>query len=85
MNRSFSVSIVAGVLYYSPVMIIDTGKLLSFVFIPVHNRNESHIHPSTCSSALRASPKRGGFRDISDWLSCVSNKLFNGWHAESYT
>uniref|UniRef100_UPI002E778B9C ribosomal protein S12 n=1 Tax=[Bauhinia] glauca var. hupehana TaxID=228522 RepID=UPI002E778B9C len=38
------------------------------------------MHPSTCSSALRASPKSGGFRDISDWLSCVSNKLFNSWH-----
>nr|YP_010636603.1 ribosomal protein S12 [Saxifraga aristulata]WBQ49075.1 ribosomal protein S12 [Saxifraga aristulata] len=38
------------------------------------------MHPSTCSSALRTSPKSGGFRDISYWLSCVSNKLLNGWH-----
>nr|AXF84093.1 ribosomal protein S12 [Ammopiptanthus mongolicus] len=38
------------------------------------------MHPSTRSSALRASPKSGGFRDISDWLSCVSNKLFHSWH-----
>nr|YP_008575136.1 ribosomal protein S12 [Eucalyptus obliqua]YP_008575221.1 ribosomal protein S12 [Eucalyptus radiata]YP_008575306.1 ribosomal protein S12 [Eucalyptus delegatensis]YP_008575391.1 ribosomal protein S12 [Eucalyptus verrucata]YP_008575476.1 ribosomal protein S12 [Eucalyptus baxteri]YP_008575561.1 ribosomal protein S12 [Eucalyptus diversifolia]YP_008575646.1 ribosomal protein S12 [Eucalyptus sieberi]YP_008575731.1 ribosomal protein S12 [Eucalyptus elata]YP_008575816.1 ribosomal protein S12 [Euc len=38
------------------------------------------MHPSTCSSTLRTSPKSGGFRDISDWLSCVSNKLFNSWH-----
>nr|WQM48195.1 ribosomal protein S12 [Griffitharia hemsleyi]WQM48196.1 ribosomal protein S12 [Griffitharia hemsleyi] len=39
------------------------------------------MHPSTCSSSLRTSPKSGGFRDISDWLSCVSNKLFNSWHS----
>nr|YP_009674231.1 ribosomal protein S12 [Salix gracilistyla]YP_009674232.1 ribosomal protein S12 [Salix gracilistyla]QDK59187.1 ribosomal protein S12 [Salix gracilistyla]QDK59188.1 ribosomal protein S12 [Salix gracilistyla] len=38
------------------------------------------MHPSTCPSALRASPESGGFGDISDWLSCVSNKLFNSWH-----
>nr|YP_009574275.1 ribosomal protein S12 [Uvaria macrophylla]QBM31989.1 ribosomal protein S12 [Uvaria macrophylla] len=38
------------------------------------------MHPSTCSSALRTSSKRWGFRDISDWLSCVSNKLSNSWH-----
>nr|YP_009575450.1 ribosomal protein S12 [Crocus cartwrightianus]YP_009575536.1 ribosomal protein S12 [Crocus sativus]QBJ06074.1 ribosomal protein S12 [Crocus cartwrightianus]QBJ06160.1 ribosomal protein S12 [Crocus cartwrightianus]QBJ06250.1 ribosomal protein S12 [Crocus sativus] len=38
------------------------------------------MHPSTCSSTLRASSKSGGFRDISYWLSCVSNKLFNSWH-----
>nr|QBC71942.1 ribosomal protein S12 [Gisekia sp. GY-2019] len=38
------------------------------------------MHPSTCSSALRTSPKSGGFRYIFDWLSCVSNKLFNSWH-----
>nr|QBC72833.1 ribosomal protein S12 [Viburnum cylindricum] len=38
------------------------------------------MHPSTCSSTLRASPKSGGFCDISDWLSCISNKLFNSWH-----
>uniref|UniRef100_A0A6N2N104 Uncharacterized protein n=1 Tax=Salix viminalis TaxID=40686 RepID=A0A6N2N104_SALVM len=30
-----------------------------------------------------ASPESGGFGDISDWLSCVSNKLFNSWHVES--
>nr|AFK45045.1 unknown [Lotus japonicus] len=46
--------------------------------------NESHIHPSTSSSALRASPKSGGFGDISDWLSCLSNKLFHSWHGKSY-
>ncbi|GFP98277.1 30S ribosomal protein s12 chloroplastic [Phtheirospermum japonicum] len=54
-------------------------------FVSVHDLNESHIHPSTCSSTLRTSPKRGGFRDISNWLSCISNKLFNSWHVESYT
>ncbi|MCE3050581.1 hypothetical protein HAX54_047610, partial [Datura stramonium] len=48
-----------------------------------HDLNESHIHPSTCSSMLRAPPKSRGFRDISDWLSCISNKLFNSWHIES--
>ena len=74
----------SSILSYSLVMIIDTGKFISFVG-PVHNLNESHIHPSTCSSALRTSPKSGGFRDVSDWLSCVSNKLFNSWHAESFT
>lgn len=66
--------------FYSQVLIIDTGKV---VFR--HDLNESHIHPSTCSSALRTPPKSGGFRNISDWLSCVSNKLFNSWHVESYT
>ena len=71
-------------LSYSLVTIINAGNFLSFVS-PVHNLNESHIHPSTCSSALRTSPKSGGFRDVSNWLSCVSNKLFNSWHAESFT
>lgn len=56
-----------------------------FFFVPAHNLNESHIHPSTRSSALRTSPKSGGFLDISDWLSCVSNKLVNSWHVKSYT
>ncbi|KAK7297245.1 hypothetical protein VNO77_48717 [Canavalia gladiata] len=46
----------------------------------VYDLNESHIHPSTCPSALRTSPKSGGFCDISNWLSCVSNKLFHSWH-----
>lgn len=68
-------------LSYSAVLIIDTVKAAFFA----HDLNESHIHPSTCSSALGASPKRGGFGDISDWLSCISNKLFNRWHVESYT
>lgn len=76
--------IVNGVLpFYSLVRVIDTVKIVSFVL--AHDLNESHIHPSTCSSTLRTSSKSGGFRDISDWLSCVSNKLFNSWHAESYT
>nr|YP_009054859.1 ribosomal protein S12 [Triticum timopheevii]YP_009057258.1 ribosomal protein S12 [Triticum turgidum]YP_009057340.1 ribosomal protein S12 [Aegilops searsii]YP_009057422.1 ribosomal protein S12 [Aegilops sharonensis]YP_009057951.1 ribosomal protein S12 [Aegilops longissima]YP_009058033.1 ribosomal protein S12 [Aegilops bicornis]YP_009058115.1 ribosomal protein S12 [Aegilops kotschyi]AIG90451.1 ribosomal protein S12 [Triticum aestivum]AIG91107.1 ribosomal protein S12 [Aegilops speltoides va len=44
--------------------------------------NESHIHPSTCSSTLRASFKRGRFSSISYWLSCVSNKLFNRRHSK---
>nr|YP_010132889.1 ribosomal protein S12 [Clerodendranthus spicatus]QWE36225.1 ribosomal protein S12 [Clerodendranthus spicatus] len=35
------------------------------------------MHPSTCSSTLRTSPKSRGFRDISNGLSCISNKLFN--------
>nr|YP_010991450.1 ribosomal protein S12 [Crepidium purpureum]WOX61816.1 ribosomal protein S12 [Crepidium purpureum] len=38
------------------------------------------MHPSTCSSTLRTSSKSGRFRNIFYWLSCVSNKLFNGWH-----
>nr|UYC28998.1 ribosomal protein S12 [Oryza nivara]BCZ50518.1 ribosomal protein S12 [Oryza nivara] len=38
------------------------------------------MHPSTCSSTLRTSLKRGRFSSISYWLSCVSNKLFNRWH-----
>lgn len=65
---------------------IDHGywKNCFFSFGLAHDLNESHIHPSTCSSTLRASPKSGGFRDISDWLSCISNKLFNSWHVESY-
>ena len=67
---------------YSLVLVIGTGTIVSFV--RAHDLNESHIHPSTCSSTLRASSKSGGFRDISDWLSCVSNKLFNSWHVESY-
>ena len=70
------------ILSYSLVLIIYTG---SIVFGLVHDLNESHIHPSTCSSSLRTSPKSGGFRDFFDWLSCVSNKLFNSWHVESYT
>nr|YP_009861002.1 ribosomal protein S12 [Spatholobus suberectus]YP_009861003.1 ribosomal protein S12 [Spatholobus suberectus]QKI32266.1 ribosomal protein S12 [Spatholobus suberectus]QKI32267.1 ribosomal protein S12 [Spatholobus suberectus] len=45
--------------------------------------NESHIHPGTRSSALRASPKSWGFCDVSDWLSCLSNKLFHSWHSGS--
>ncbi|XXG73057.1 hypothetical protein AAC387_Pa07g2038 [Persea americana] len=65
------------------VRAIDTVKIVSFVL--AHDLNESHIHPSTCSLMLRTLSKSGGFRDISDWLSCVSNKLFNSWHAESYT
>uniref|UniRef100_A0A6N2MV16 Small ribosomal subunit protein uS3 C-terminal domain-containing protein n=1 Tax=Salix viminalis TaxID=40686 RepID=A0A6N2MV16_SALVM len=60
------------------------GILSHFQLKKNHNLNESHIHPSTCPSALRASPESGGFGDISDWLSCVSNKLFNSWHVESY-
>lgn len=55
-------------------------NLFSFFFVLVYDLNESHIHPSTGSSALRTSPKSGGFCDISDWLSCVSNKLFNCRH-----
>jgi hypothetical protein len=43
---------------------------------------ESHIQNSTCFSSFRASPKGGEFLDISDWLSCLSNKLFNGGHVE---
>ena len=65
-------------LSYSLVLIIDTGKIVSFV--RAHDLNESHIHPSTCSSTLRTSSKSGRFPDISYWLSCVSNKLFNSWH-----
>ncbi|EPS74396.1 hypothetical protein M569_00359, partial [Genlisea aurea] len=70
-------------LCYSLRHIIPSGKpgLLVF-FVSAHDLNESHIHPSTCSSTLRTSPKGGGFRDISNWLSCISNKLFNGWHVE---
>lgn len=49
-------------------------------FVPAHDLNGSHIHPSTCSSTLRTSPKSGGFCYIFYWLSCVSNKLFNSWH-----
>ena len=73
------------ILSHSPVLIIDTVKVVFLLFVPAHDLNESHIHPSTCSSTLRAPPKSGGFRDISDWLSCISNKLFNSWHVESYT
>jgi hypothetical protein len=73
----------SSILSHSLVLVIDTGKIVSFVL--AHDLNESHIHPSTCSSTLRTSSKSWGFRDISDWLSCVSNKLFNSWHAESYT
>ncbi|CAH9120441.1 unnamed protein product [Cuscuta europaea] len=49
-------------------------------WVSTYNINESHIHPSTCSSTLRTSPKSGRFRDISYWLSFISNKLFNSWH-----
>nr|YP_009670950.1 ribosomal protein S12 [Passiflora arbelaezii]YP_009670980.1 ribosomal protein S12 [Passiflora arbelaezii]QCX30232.1 ribosomal protein S12 [Passiflora arbelaezii]QCX30233.1 ribosomal protein S12 [Passiflora arbelaezii] len=38
------------------------------------------MHPSTYSSALRTSSKSGDFGGISDWLSCLSKKLLNGWH-----
>ena len=41
-------------------------------FVTIYDLNESHIHPSTCFSALRTLLKREGFRDISDWLLCVS-------------
>ena len=41
-------------------------------FVPIHDLNESHIHPSTCFSALRTLLKREGFRNIFDWLLCVS-------------
>ena len=81
-------SIVNEVLTFYPIQFvgtsycIDTEKITSFVL--VRDLNESHIHPSTCSSALRTSSKSWGFRDISDWLSCVSNKLSNSWHVESY-
>ena len=74
----------SSILSYSLVLIVDTGSIGFFTFGLAHDRNESHIHPSTCPSALRASPESGGFGDISDWLSCVSNKLFNSWHVESY-
>uniref|UniRef100_A0A6N2K8L7 Small ribosomal subunit protein uS3 C-terminal domain-containing protein n=3 Tax=Salix TaxID=40685 RepID=A0A6N2K8L7_SALVM len=40
--------------------------------------------PYGISGVKVASPESGGFGDISDWLSCVSNKLFNSWHVESY-
>jgi len=69
-------------LSYSLVLVIGTGKIVSFV--RTHDLNESHIHPSTCSPTLRTSSKRGGFRDISYWLSCVSNKLFNCRHIIIY-
>lgn len=72
---------------FTQILTIYTGKVLFFFFcyVPADNLNESHIHPSTCSSTLRTSPKSGGFRDISDWLSWISNKLFNSWHVELYT
>lgn len=54
-------------------------------FVLADDLNESHIHPSTRSSTLRASLKSRGFCDISDWLSCISNKLVNSWHVDSYT
>nr|AKZ30833.1 ribosomal protein S12 [Scaevola filifolia] len=38
------------------------------------------MHPSTCSSTLRASAKRGGFFSLLNWLSCISKKLVNSWH-----
>uniref|UniRef100_UPI0030E0915A ribosomal protein S12 n=1 Tax=Myosurus apetalus TaxID=2071495 RepID=UPI0030E0915A len=38
------------------------------------------MHPSTCSSTLRTSPKMSGFFYFFYWLSCVSNKLFTSWH-----
>ncbi len=53
-------------------------------FFLLYDLNESHIHPGTRSSALRASPKSWGFCDVSNWLSCVSNKLFHSWHGELY-
>lgn len=33
---------------------------------------------------MRATPNGRGFRDISDWLSCLSKKLFNSWHVDAY-
>ncbi|KAF7851582.1 hypothetical protein BT93_L3579 [Corymbia citriodora subsp. variegata] len=47
--------------------------------------DNSHIHPNACSLMLRTTPKSRGFHDISDWLSYVSNKLFNSWYVGSYT
>jgi hypothetical protein len=78
----------SSILSYSSVLITDSGKILSFVptLVPTHNlKSERVAHtPSTCPSVLRASLESEGFGDISDWLSCVSNKLFNSWHVESY-
>jgi len=65
-------------LSYSSVLVVDTEKILSSVRI--HDLNESHIHPSTCSSTLRTSFKSGRFLNIFFWLSYVSKKLCNSWH-----
>jgi len=64
------------------IILININRLDFYIL--VYDLNESHIHPSTCSSALRASLKSGRFFYISGWMSCVSNKLFYSWHGESY-
>jgi hypothetical protein len=65
-------------LSYSSVLLVDTGKIL--LSVRIHDLNESHIHPSTCSSTLRTSFKSGRFLTIFFWLSYVSKKLCNSWH-----
>ena len=65
-------------LSYSSVLLLDTGKIL--LSVRIHDLNESHIHPSTCSSTLRTSFKSGRFLTIFFWLSYVSKKLCNSWH-----
>ncbi|WZZ53112.1 hypothetical protein YC2023_053219 [Brassica napus] len=65
---------------------IQSGDRIDYrnMSLIIYDLNESHIHLSTCYSSLRAFPKRRGFCEILDWMSCISNKLFNGWHTESY-
>ena len=65
-------------LSYLSVLVLDTGTILSSA--RTHDLNESHIHPSTCSSTLRTSFKSGRFLNIFFLLSSVSKKLFNSWH-----
>ena len=65
-------------LSYSSVLLVDTGKIL--LSVRIHDLNEPHIHPSTCSSTLRTSFKSGRFLTIFFLLSDVSKKLCNSWH-----
>lgn len=48
----------------------------------VSDPNRSHIHPSTHTSPLGASPKSGGFRPTPQSLSRFSNKLLICWHVQ---
>ncbi|KAK3019578.1 hypothetical protein RJ639_003645 [Escallonia herrerae] len=64
-------------------------KICFLSFVPAHDRNEPHTHPSTCSSMLRVSPKGRGFVtflmgyifiglgvDVLIWTSCLGYWIY---------
>lgn len=59
------------------------SKLIENLVVETLSNPRKPSRRKTNSSTLGAFPKCGGFCDIFDWLSCIFNKLFNGWHVES--